>query len=576
MRRTKRMSGRRFPFSTAAALAILLAGVVPCAAQSTTVSNTGPWNGIDAIDTFGVPADATFGQTFTPPAGMNSLSSFAFYVDDNMNPDPVTFRGYVMAWDGVKASGPVLYQSDVITTTDNRGAGGFERINVTISQGITLVPGATYVAFFSASGLFGGMTGDARFGADIGGAYPGGGFVSLDNGDDFSLITTNNWDPTFIVLDLIFEFVFAVDDGASGAPVILVDQAAMASLLFSSVPTALAQRELALGASRTALRDFNGRLFRRRAGAGRGVVQATTGGKSAKVVHPACQPAEKRWEVFTSFDYGNLNMDASRNFLGVESNTYAESIGVERAVTRHLLMGGGLSYLESDADRGTDVAGMTLAAYVSGVWGGLHADLLYGATLLEHQIDRDTGFGGIAHARPDSVTHTVSFNTGYNFHPGQWSLGPIAGLDWAHAKIDGYSESGGGTAATRVSEQTVDSLLTRAGLQASRRIGCSWGAITPQVRVGWERENLGSDDDLTAALLRSPYYRVQGRSIRRTGTGYEVTVPGQDRARDSMSVGAGVLMEIGDQLRLLLDYEGNFLGDGYAAHYGKASLGWKF
>ncbi|MCE9520483.1 MAG: autotransporter outer membrane beta-barrel domain-containing protein, partial [Verrucomicrobia bacterium] len=288
------------------------------------------------------------------------------------------------------------------------------------------------------------------------------------------------------------------------------------------------------------------------------------------------QPEVECWEVFTSFDYGNLDMDANRNFLGVQSNTYAESIGVEHAVTRHLLVGAGVSYLESDADRGTDVTGETLAAYASSVWGGLYADLLYGATLLDHHISRDTGFGGNAHAQPSSVTQTVSFNAGYNFHPGQWSLGPIAGVDYTHSKIDGYSETGGGTAATRVSEQSVDSLLTRVGVQASYRIGRSWGALTPQVRVGWERENFGSNDDLNAGLLQSPYYLVQGRTIRNTGAGYEVTVPGQDRTQDSMIVGAGVLMEIGGSLHLLLDYEGNFLSDGFAAHYGKVSLGWKF
>ncbi len=42
---------------------------------------------------------------------MHSLSSFAFFVDDNLNPDPVKFQGFVMAWDGSKASGPIFFQS---------------------------------------------------------------------------------------------------------------------------------------------------------------------------------------------------------------------------------------------------------------------------------------------------------------------------------------------------------------------------------------------------------------------------------------------------------------------------------
>jgi len=600
MRRNISMSGTRPLTPVILVLALLAIRVPPCAAQSVTVSNTAQWNGIDGIGTFGIPADATYGQIFTPPAGVRALSSFSFFVDDNLNPDPVSFQGFVMAWDGFKASGPVLYQSGTLTTTNNHGADGFERITVNISPGLSLIPGMNYVAFFSASNFFAGMSGDARLGVESSGAYPGGGFVSLNNGGNFGAVTTNNWDTGFSFLDLAFEFVFETameEEAPKEIPIILlVDDAAIASVLFSSVPTALAQRELALGASRTTLRDFNGRLFRRRAGAGRSAepgevendchtvtvgegdgVESKRGGEGAKqVAYATVRPEAKRWEVFTSFDYGNLAMDANRNFLGVESNTYAESIGVEYAITRHILVGGGISFIESYADHGTDVTGETLAAYASAVWGGLYADLLYGATLLDHHIDRDTGTGGTAHAQPGSATQTVSFNTGYNFLPGRWSLGPIAGVDYAHSKIDGYTETGGGTAATRVSEQSVDSLLTRVGAQASYRLERPWGALTPQVRVGWERENLGSNDNVTAGLLRSPYYLVQGRSIRSTGTGFEVTVPGQSRDRDYLTVGAGVLLEIGSRLQLLLDYEGDFLSDGFSAHYGKVSLGWRF
>jgi outer membrane autotransporter protein len=589
------MLGTRLLTAIMVPLGLIAIPVEPGNAQSTTISNTAQWNGVDGISSFGLPSDATYGQTFTAPSGARKLSSFAFFVDDNF-PPPVNFQGFVMAWDGLKATGPVLFQSGALSTTDNHGAGGFERINVTISQGVSLNPGASYVAFFSASNFLG--PGDSRVGVESSGAYPGGGFVFLNNGNNFNAVRTDNWDASFNFLDLAFEFVFAAaaGGGAPAAPpvVLVVDQAAIASVLFSAVPTALAQRELALGGSRTTLRDFNGRLFRRRAGAGGNAGRAgedityhtatveddagaVRGAKDSKqVVYATARPEAQRWEVFTSFDYGNLELDASRYFLGVQSNTFAESIGVEHALTRHILLGGGVSYLESYADHGTDVAGETLAAYASAVWGGLYADLLYGATLLNHNINRDTGLGGTAHAEPGSATQTISFNAGYNFRPGRWSVGPIAGIDYAHAKIDGYTETGGGTAATRLSEQSVGSLLTRLGAQASYRIERKWGTLTPQLRLGWERENLGSDDDLTAGLVQSPYYLVQGRSIRSTGQAFEVTVPGQARARDSMTVGAGLLLEFGRSLQLLLDYEGSFLDDGYAAHYGKVSLGWKF
>jgi outer membrane autotransporter protein len=96
------------------------------------------------------------------------------------------------------------------------------------------------------------------------------------------------------------------------------------------------------------------------------------------------------------------------------------------------------------------------------------------------------------------------------------------------------------------------------------------------VRVGWERENLGSDDELAVSLLRSPYYLVSGSSVRSTGRGFSARVSGQDRERDYFTVGAGVLAQMGRRFHLLLDYEGNLLDGGYAAHFGKISLGWRF
>ena len=379
---------------------------------------------------------------------------------------------------------------------------------------------------------------------------------------------------------------------------LLTDLTSIGSAIFSSLPTALAQRDLALGGSQTTLRDFGSRLFRLRAGTtteedrtetgeGDGTEQETVmvgegdgvparGGKSTKVVMNKVNPEAYAWEVFTSFDYGTQDLDAQKNFLGLQTDTYAETIGIERALGEHLHLGAGVSYLESFSDQSTDLDGVTLATYLSGTWGGLYADVLYGATLLDHDIDRSTGLGSTAHAAPDSTVHAVNFNTGYNFHFGNWRTGPFAGVDYAHAKIDGYTEDGGGTAATEVSEQSLDSLITRLGWQASYRKKTSWGAITPQLRLGWERENQDGNDPVTVGLVKSPYYILKGNTLSSTGAPFGVTVSGYDRERDAMTVGAALSVDIGRRFNITLDYEGYFLAEGYSAHFGKLMMGWKF
>lgn len=386
--------------------------------------------------------------------------------------------------------------------------------------------------------------------------------------------------------------------GSEPTTLLLTDLTSIGSAIFSSLPTALAQRDLALGGSQTTLRDFGSRLFRLRAGTtneedrtesgegdgteqetvmvGEGDGVPTRGGKSTKVVMNKVNPEAYAWEVFTSFDYGTQDLDAQKSFLGLQTDTYAETIGIERALGEHLHLGAGVSYLESFSDQSTDLDGVTLATYLSGTWGGLYADVLYGATLLDHDIDRSTGLGSTAHAAPDSTVHAVNFNTGYNFHFGNWRTGPFAGVDYAHAKIDGYTEDGGGTAATEVSEQSLDSLITRVGWQASYRKKTSWGAITPQLRIGWERENQDGNDPVTVGLVKSPYYILKGNTLSSTGAPFGVTVSGYDRERDAMTVGAALSVDIGRRFNITLDYEGYFLAEGYSAHFGKLMMGWKF
>ncbi len=123
-----------------------------------------------------------------------------------------------------------------------------------------------------------------------------------------------------------------------------------------------------------------------------------------------------------------------------------------------------------------------------------------------------------------------------------------------------------------MSDQSTDSLLTRLGWQASYRKKTVKGAITPQLRLSWERENLDSDDDLTVGLLQSPYYLVRGNTIRSAGGGFHSIVPGQAREKDYLVAGAGVLIEMSRRVSVMLDYDGYFLANGFTAHFGKLTL----
>lgn len=163
------------------------------------IDTTPFWNGSNYIWPFGETNTATYGQTFSVPTIDNVLTSFTFFLDEYEGPDVADFAAYLMEWDGTKATGSILYQSEPQSTDS---VPGFQEF-IFNTGGISLIPGAQYVAFLNASNFFDGEYGTAKMGyiADIGdiysGAgdvYSGGSYVFFNNGSDFSLLTTTPWE----------------------------------------------------------------------------------------------------------------------------------------------------------------------------------------------------------------------------------------------------------------------------------------------------------------------------------------------------------------------------------------------
>jgi hypothetical protein len=167
------------------------------------IDTTSSWDGLYSIAAFGESNTATYGQTFTAPETSSPLTEFTFYLDD-YNPDVIDFAAYVMAWDGTKATGPVLYSSAMQSTT---GTSGFDTLTFNTGE-LILTPGQQYVAFLSASNFFDGVSGTGQMGYISNDVYNAGMFVYLNNGSDFNSLTTTSWDTSWGGGDLAFKASF--------------------------------------------------------------------------------------------------------------------------------------------------------------------------------------------------------------------------------------------------------------------------------------------------------------------------------------------------------------------------------
>lgn len=160
---------------------------------ASTIVTIPSWGSIGYAYPFGESDVATCGQTFTA-GSHNILENFSFWLGGYAAGSSLTFAAYLMRWDGCKATGDILYQSDRKTKAPTEE---FEEF-VFDTRGVLLEPGQKYVVFLSASEFFSGTFSQTGIGYLVNGSvgmnvYPGGGFVYQSSGSNFNRLTSLPW-----------------------------------------------------------------------------------------------------------------------------------------------------------------------------------------------------------------------------------------------------------------------------------------------------------------------------------------------------------------------------------------------
>lgn len=154
-------------------------------ASAATIDTTSAWDGSSSLQPFGFPNTATYGQVVK--AAGSQLDAFSFLVD---LPDALTFKAYVYAWDGAKATGSALYTSAV--TSDN--GKGYNSVGFN-TGGTAVSSGQNYVLFFSISELYAAndQSGTGTFATVDASTYADGDMYWFNNEDRFADLTSQSW-----------------------------------------------------------------------------------------------------------------------------------------------------------------------------------------------------------------------------------------------------------------------------------------------------------------------------------------------------------------------------------------------
>jgi outer membrane autotransporter protein len=213
-------------------------------------------------------------------------------------------------------------------------------------------------------------------------------------------------------------------------------------------------------------------------------------GKSVVEKQSVLQPGpQNRWGVWVNGwgDFVNVNDD---NFAkGYGFTTGGATIGIDYRVTDHLTIGlfGSYAHTWTDLQPGDiDVNTGRFGLYASYFQDGFYVNGAAFGGFNSYETSRQ-GLLGLASGSTDGQEFSTFIGTGYNFHLGNFVVGPIASLQYTYANMNGFDEEGS-LIPLQIHSDSEESLRTDLGLQASYTWRVANVLMIPSVAAAWEHE----------------------------------------------------------------------------------------
>ena len=107
-------------------------------------------------------------------------------------------------------------------------------------------------------------------------------------------------------------------------------------------------------------------------------------------------------------------------------------------------------------------------------------------------------------ARPDGSHVLAGAKAGYLMPFGTFRIGPVVALDYAKAKIDGYTEQGDPALTLNVSNQSYRALTGNVGVEVRGGVGVPGASIHPYASAMLEKDLIGDGRTIFTAQTSAP------------------------------------------------------------------------
>jgi outer membrane lipase/esterase len=262
---------------------------------------------------------------------------------------------------------------------------------------------------------------------------------------------------------------------------------------------------------------------------------------------PALGPAaiESPWSIYADVNYASGSLDRQFLSAGYDGEAVGGTFGIEYRVDPRLRLGGVFGYaapdIKLDVQNGHDhINSYQLAGYGSFTDTNWFADALVAYGRHDFALDRQ-GVIDTVHASASANAFTTAGKAGYLVDIGPVRVGPLAGLDYTHAVIQPYTETGDSLITMAVDRQALDHLTGDAGLQVRFPFLLGGGLYSPFINVTAEHDFIGTSRTVTTTQVTAPLIPVltsvpnNGRAYGKVAAGIAVTVAGNLSATVNMA-----------------------------------------
>ncbi len=199
------------------------------------------------------------------------------------------------------------------------------------------------------------------------------------------------------------------------------------------------------------------------------------------------------WSFYMQANGGISDRQATVASNGFNLDSVGGTIGTEYRINNNAFVGGAFDYSNPKARLFNNAGTTDVNSYQFGIYGAW-ADAHFfaqGLATFGWQNFRNTrpGVVDIITSNPDGNTFLAGGKFGYLFDAGKSQVGPIGGLTYARARVNGYTESGDPVLTLNVGPQTAEALVVSAGVQFRIPFMVNGRVINPYL-------NLTAEDDL--------------------------------------------------------------------------------